>query len=276
MVMVEQSVVQHYTHGALEDTILNGLKALGRAPDEVRLEDLYAIDEFHMGGHQATVDLAAQLDVQTASSVLDVGCGLGGAARFLASRYGCRVVGVDITPEYVTVARALTRLVGLADRVDFQVASGLGLSHGAASFDLATLIHVGMNVPDKRALFAEVHRVLKPGGTFAVYDVMRIGAEELDYPVAWAATPATSFAEEPEAYRRALEETGFAVERERSRGDFALGFFRRMKARLAESGPPPLGLHILMGADAPVKVANMISNLENGRLTPIEMICRSR
>jgi len=271
---IERDVARHYTHGALEQAILNGLKAMGRAPEEIGPEDLAAVDEFHIGGREATADLAERLAPSPGTSLLDIGCGLGGAARFFARRYNCQVTGVDITPEFVEVATMLTRRVNLAERVDHRVASALDLPFEDGRFDAATLLHVGMNIPDKEALCAEVRRVLKPGGAFAIYDIMRTGDGELDYPVPWAATAATSFVAGPETYRQALEAAGFEVAAERDRRDFAVDFFRRMQARVAESGPPPLGLHILMGADAPRKVANMIASLESGRVAPVEMICR--
>src|SRR3546814_3455016 len=115
-------------------------------------------------------------------SLLDIGCGLGGAARHFARACGCTVTGVDLTPEYVAVAEALTRMVGQADRVAFRAGSALDLPFEAASFDAATLLHVGMNIPDKDRLCAEAARVLKPGGVFGVYDGMRVGDGALTFP----------------------------------------------------------------------------------------------
>jgi ubiquinone/menaquinone biosynthesis C-methylase UbiE len=274
--IVEQEVSRHYTHGSLQARVLEGLKAIGRAPDTVRPEDLATIDEFHMGGHQATAELADRLDLKPGAALLDIGSGLGGPARFFARRFGCIVTGVDLTPEYVSVAQDLTRMVSLDDNVSYRVASATALPFADGSFDAATLLHVGMNIPDKDRLCAEAARVLRPGGVFAVYDVMRTGGGEIEFPVAWAAGPQTSFVVEPAGYRRALEAARFTVESERSQRELALAFFARLKARMAESGPPPLGLHILMGADASRKVANLIANLEAGRIAPIEMICRRR
>jgi len=135
------------------------------------------------------------------------------------------------------------------------------------------MLHVGMNIADKATLFAQVKRALRPGGTFGVYDVMRIGPGDLAYPVPWALTPATSFVAADADYRAALRDAGFAVQKERERRAFAIEFFKKMQARVAESGPPPLGLNIAMGADFPHKVRNLLANLENGLLAPIEMIC---
>lgn len=271
---IEEQVVRHWSHGSLEQTIREGLAAMGRDLDSVQPEDLAALDELHMGGHEATIHLADRMAPGPGMTFLDIGSGLGGPARFFARQYGCTVVGVDLTPEYVAVAGMLTRLVGLDDRVTFRVGSATGLPFDSGSFDAATLVHVAMNVPDKDRLYAEAARVLKPGAVFGVYEIMRTGNGALTFPVAWADTAATSFLADPATHRRALEAAGFEVVAEEHRRDPALAFFRRMKARFADSGPPPLGLHTHMGPEAPLKVANMIANLEQGIVAPVEMICR--
>jgi SAM-dependent methyltransferase len=206
--------------------------------------------------------------------VLDIGCGIGGPARFFASRHGCRVLGIDLTPDFVAAGTSLTRRVGLADRVELRVGSALDLPVEEGAFDVATLLHVGMNVPGKYVLCAAAYRALRPGGLFAVYDVMRVGEGELSFPVPWAATAATSFVEPPETYRRALAAAGFAITAERDRRDMALDHIRRRRARAAEGGPPPLGPHLLMGPDASAKVANLAANIERGIVAPIEIIAR--
>src|SRR4051794_37437667 len=161
---LEQEVAGHYTHGGLEGAILAGLRALGRESDDIRPDDLAAIDEFHIGGQSATNELAAQLDLQPGITLLDLGSGLGGPARFFARQYGCQVTGLDITPEYVSVATRLTELVGLSDRAEFRVGSVLELPFVDGSFERATLLHVGMNIPEKERLCRDVYRVLRPGG----------------------------------------------------------------------------------------------------------------
>ncbi|WP_374570714.1 cyclopropane-fatty-acyl-phospholipid synthase family protein [Phenylobacterium sp.] len=272
----ERSVAAHYAHGALEEAILGGLQAAGKDLAHLVPADLSPVDEFHMGGRQATEDVAAQLDLKPGMRLIDIGCGLGGASRYFAETHGCQVSGVDLTEEYVATARALAALVGLQGKVSYEQASALALPFDDAAFDGGYMFHVGMNIADKPALFAEIRRVLKPGAVFAVYDVMaEPGEGEVAYPVAWASSPATSFLADAAGYRRALENAGFAVDATRSRRAFALEFFKAMRARMAANGPPPLGLHIVMGADAGVKSANMAANLERGVIAPTEIFARA-
>jgi ubiquinone/menaquinone biosynthesis C-methylase UbiE len=272
---VEQSVAQHYAHGALETVILQALTAAGKDINNLEPADLAPVDEFHIGGRQATVDFAEQLDVQPGMHLLDIGCGLGGASRYFARERDCRVTGIDLTDEYVSVADALARRVGLAGRVSYRQGSALSLPFGSATFDGVYMLHVGMNIADKAASFAQIRRVLNSDGTFGIYDVMREAGGELAFPVPWAASAETSFVESAATYRRLLENAGFTVQRERSRRNFATDFFRRMRAQAGQSEPPPLGLHILMGPSAPQKVGNMIANLEQGLIAPTEIVCRA-
>lgn len=276
MFAIEETVARHYGRERLQDSILAGIEALGREPETVTETELGDVDEFHIGGREATIDITERLDLGPERHVLDIGCGIGGAARYIAQRHGCRVTGVDLTPEFVAVGERLTALTGLSDRVQFQVANATRLPFPDRHFDRAVLMHVGMNIADKDSLFAETARVLDDGGIFAVYDVMRVGDGDLDYPVPWASGPEFSFVCRPEQYGGALTQAGFDLVGTRNHGAAAADFFRRMKERVAASGPPPLGLHILMGADAPRKVANMIANLQAGRIAPIELICRRR
>jgi ubiquinone/menaquinone biosynthesis C-methylase UbiE len=274
--MPEQAdVSQHYTHGGLTEAIRDGLASLGKAPGTVTVDDLAPVDEFHIGGRKASEDFLDQLGLGADQHVLDVGCGLGGAARFVANRYGSRVTGIDLTSEYVETGQALCKWVGLDQRVVLQQGSALAMPFADSSFDGAYMLHVGMNIEEKEKLAAEVARVLRPDSVFGIYDVMRTGLGELTYPVPWAATADLSAVAEPDWYKNALRRAGFAITAERNRRDFALAFFADLRAKMAAtSGPPPLGLHVLMGKATPEKVQNMIDNTSKGCIAPVELIAR--
>ena len=269
-----ERLAAHYRHGRLLEAVLDGLRAAGRTPDRLAPADMMGTDEFHIGGAEATKELAAQLGLAPGMRVLDIGSGLGGPARQMAG-FGAHVTGVDLSAEYVAVAAELSRRMGLADRVAFRQGDAAAMDLPEGGFDGATLLHVGMNIADKPALFRAVHRAVKPGGFFAVYDVMQVGAGEIAFPVPWSSASETSFVEPPAAYRAALDAAGFRVEAERERGAFARAFFAAMRARMAQAGgPPPVGLHLVMGATAPQKVANMVRLLDEGVIAPVEMIAR--
>lgn len=268
---VEDAVHRHYAKPGIETLILDAFRSVGRDPESLTPDDLSAVDEFHMGGRAATAELAEALQLRAEHHLLDIGSGLGGPARYFARQSGCRVTGVDLTADYVSAAAALTRRVGLAGRVNFKVGSALDLPFEAASFDMATLIHVGMNVADKDRLFAEAARVVKPHGLFGLYDVMRGKPGEIAYPVVWAGGPEVCFLAEPDVYRRALEQAGFVLLEERDRSGLAVEGFRRARARAAQL---PLGLHLLMGPEAATKIANTAANLENGLIAPVMILAR--
>ncbi|MGE0221649.1 MAG: class I SAM-dependent methyltransferase [Acetobacteraceae bacterium] len=272
----EHSVARSYTHGSLEATILGALAASGKDIDRLTIGDLAPVDEFHIGGRQATIDFTSHLTITPTMRLLDIGSGIGGASRYLVHTHGCHVTGIDLTDEYVRVAQALAARVGLHRSVTYRQGSALSLPFAPDSFDGATMLHVGMNIADKAVLFREVRRVLRPGAFFGIYDVMRDGEGDLAFPVPWALGAETSFLETAAMYRRLLEEAGFLVEHERGRRDFAVAFFAQLRARMkAGTDAPSVGLHMLMGPTGPQKIANMVANIDRGLIAPVELIARA-
>jgi len=273
----QQDVAAHYRLPELLSIIRAGLATLGKSPENVTIEDLAPVEEFHIGGRPATKELLDQLHLKPGGHVLDIGCGIGGPARFAASAYGVRVTGIDLTPDYVEAAATLTEWVGLADRVTFRQGSATSMPFTQGSFDAAYMLHVGMNIADKEALCREAARVLKAGSLFAVYDVMLLSEGAIAFPVPWAAHEGLSSVATPDAYKEALQLAGFELLAERNRRDFAIDFFETMRAKNATAGgPPPLGTHLVMGPDAPVKIGNLMESLKAGRLGPCELIARKR
>ena len=268
---IESAVAEHYGRAGLLARILEGLEANGADPSHLRPDDLAPVDEFHIGGRTATEHAVAKMSLRGDGHVLDVGCGIGGAARYIAAQVGCRVSGIDLTPEYIEVARALTERTGLGDKVDFEVASALAMPFQDEAFDAAITFHVAMNIRDRESLYGEIARVMKPGATLCIYDVMRKSGEALAFPVPWAESNQTSHLTTPEEMRALLGGAGFEVQDVEDRTDIALEFFRQSLAAAAD-GPPPLGVHLIMGAGAAEKFRNVLINIEAGRIAPVQMI----
>lgn len=271
----ELTVAQHYTRGGLEGTILRALSQTGHNPDRLQPADLVAVDEFHVGGIEATEDLGTQMNLGTGLQVLDVGSGIGGPARYYAAQYQCKVTGVDLTEEFVQVARSLTRRARLSHLAEFFQSSALNLPFQAETFDRAYMIHVGMNIADKAGVFAEVRRVLKTGGIFAIFDFVRTADGDLAYPLPWASRLDTNFVTDLDTYRDGLRSAGFQIQRERSRRTFGIEFMERMIARAAQKTQPALGLHLLMGDLAPVMIENILAMMKEGLLEPVEILSHS-
>jgi len=265
-------LVGHYGGHGLVAAIDEALAAMGRDPDTITVQDLGPVDEFHVGGRPASLHLLTHLDLDPTAEVLDIGCGLGGTARLLTSGLVASVVGIDLTPSYVEAGRALNERVGLGDRIELSIGSALDLGFDAA-FDAAVMLHVGMNIEDKARLFRQVAAALRPGGRFALYDLMRVGDGEISYPVPWSSEPATSHLAPVADYRAAAEAAGFEVEVVEDRTEAAEAFFERLRAGRGSS-PSPLGLHLVMGPEAPTKVANMIAAVEGGIIAPTELVAR--
>jgi len=261
--------------------INEGLKKVNKFGSE-SADDLAPVDEFHIGGREATVHFIKHLNLQKGDSVLDIGCGLGGAARFVAENYGCHVLGIDITKEYIEVGNHFNSQLGLENHVTLKHGNVLELekmNESCPNHDYAMMLHVGMNIENKQLLFEQVSKQLRKGGKFGIYDVMRVGPKniELDFPVPWATTNATNACDSVDAYIIALQNAGFKVIVNNNRHDFAMNFFNQLQqiqkkqGARNNGGPPPLGLHLIMD-NFPEKMKNLILNLKEERVAPVELI----
>jgi MPBQ/MSBQ methyltransferase len=271
---IDRRVAEHYSRSDLASTILGALQAAGKDVDRLSLEDLAPIDEFHVRGRPATVELAGALGLAPGMRVLDVGSGIGGPSRYVAATYDCQVVGIDLTEEYCRVAALLAERVGVGDRVEYHPGNALAMPFADAEFEVAYTQHVAMNIEDKARLYAEVWRVLKPGGRFGIYDLLQGAGGEVAYPVPWARDASTSFLVAAPELRRLLEAAGFEVLGWRETVAEARQWLEQMKARMAEPDPPPSALRLLLGEDFQAVVQNIVRNLTEDRVRPTEVICR--
>ncbi|MGI9463455.1 MAG: class I SAM-dependent methyltransferase, partial [Aestuariivirgaceae bacterium] len=205
--------------------------------------------------------------------VLDAGCGIGGTARCLAREHGCRVTGLDLTPEYIDVAQTLTELLNLTDKCEYHHGSATEMPFEDASFDAGVSFHAAMNIEDRDRFYGEFARVLRPGAPLCLFDVMKGPAAGMHYPVPWAETETTSFLRSRDETVDFLSNAGFTLSAEENLTGFAKDFFRDVFAKAAQAdGPPPLGLHLLTGANAPEKFSNYAKALEAGQIEPIILV----
>jgi SAM-dependent methyltransferase len=270
---LEQEVATHYAGSDCSRVILDALRAIGKDPDRLSVDDLAPIGEFHVRGREATVELGQALGLGADQHVLDVGSGIGGASRYFAATHGVRVTGIDLTAEYCQLAARFARSTGLEDRLDYRHGSALAMPFADASFDAAYTQHVAMNIADKRALYAEIARVLKPGAPFGVYDLLQGPGGPPIFPAPWADDGATSFLAPPDEMRRLLEKAGFRIEGWRDLNAAGLAYFETVFAQVAQSGPPPLGPHLLL-PDFRARIENVQRGLAEDRLALVEIVCR--
>ncbi|MEM9278001.1 MAG: class I SAM-dependent methyltransferase [Pseudomonadota bacterium] len=273
MTELEEQVTSHYGRNDLLDAILGGLKAQGSDLDHLKPEDLAPVDEFHTAGRATTIKALDLAPISAGMNILDAGCGIGGTSRHLAIERDCHVTGVDLTPEYIEVAAALSERMGLAEKCEFATGNITNLSFPTSSFDGVATFHVAMNIDNRPKLYGELARVLKPGGFLCIFDVMKGPTEGMRYPVPWSEDGTTSFLRSRNEMRELLKTAGFKISAEEGLRDFAMDFFEKVFANAAGAdGPPPLGLHLLTGDNSPEKFANYFEALKDHQIEPVIMI----
>jgi len=269
---VNEAIKTHYTRSDLGNLILGALEKAGKDINRLTPEDLAPVDEFHIRGRAATLELARAARLDSTKRVLDVGSGVGGTSRCLAQAFGCRVTGIDLTDEYCRAAAMLSAKIGLANLVDFLQGDATNLPFDDGSFDVVWTEHVAMNIPDKPQLYREMYRVLKRGGTLAIYDILAGPSGPVLFPVPWARTPDTSFLVRPDELRKLLEGAGFTVSDWSDTTDVARAWFVALAEKIRKEGLPALGFHVLLGTDFQVMAQNQRRNLEEGRIVLAQII----
>jgi len=259
-------ISQHYGSAGLPDRILSALKQAGKNANSLTVEDLAPLDQFHTRGLAATRELITFAGVKPGWRVLDVGSGLGGPARVLASEKNCHVTGVDITKEFCEVATLLSKLTALEHVTEFRHGDATALPLEDGQFDLVLTMQIQMSIENKRRFYAEIFRVLKPGGRFVFQDIMSGPGGEVHLPVPWATRRESSFLMSIDALRETLEEVGFQIETLEDFSEEALAW-RKNQPAAAGLTLPTLGMHVVMGEQYVLMQSNQVRNLEQRRVT---------
>jgi len=267
--MDDEAISKHYGVNGILDSILKGLKYSGKNLQALELNDLSSIDEFHTRGKESTIEIANLAQLQSQHNVLDVGCGLGGSARYIATEFGCSVIGVDLTDEYIDVANKITEFVNLSDKVSFRQANALELPFPSENFDVVWTEHTQMNIADKEKFYSELSRVLKPKGRLVFHDIFGTNNNP-HYPTPWAEHSSMSSLCTQDEARKAIEKSNLVIDEWIDRRKLSMEFFKEMVKKVESSGSPPLGFHLLMGKTAKEKLLNQARNLEENRVTIVQ------
>ena len=268
--MDENAVNDHYGISGILKSILTALESMGKDLNTLEPRDLESIDEFHTRGKESTIEISKLANIQSHYNVLDVGCGLGGSARYIADQFGCSVTGIDLTSEYVEVAKKLTEYVGLDDSVSFKQGSALELPFPSNSFDVLWTEHTQMNISDKEKFYKELSRVLKPNGRLVFHDIFAGEITKPYFPTPWAENESISSLCTQKMAKASIQNSNLEIEKWIDKSSLSLPFFKAMLQKIEQTGPPPLGLHLLMGKTAKTKLLNQVRNLEENRISVVQ------
>lgn len=252
--------------------IADALRKIGKDPARLRIGDgaaLSSIDEFHCLGAEATDDLARLTGLGRGARVLDIGCGLGGPARRLVSVYGCNVVCLDITKPFLEVASEVTSAMGLNHHIQFVHADACQYAPNNQMFDAAWMQVAAANIDDRLSLYRNIHRLLRDGGQFGIFDIFQTFGAKLRYPVPWSDDGSTSALCSEVETVALLSAAGFRCVLHQDVSQRAIGWFYNQWVEAFIEGcrvkHPNIGFSVLLPKWREM-AANQIYNLQSGTI----------
>ena len=276
MSQLDADLTRHYAFTDVEAAVSTALNTLDTEGAELALKDLAALDQFHVGGMDASRSLAQKAGLKAGDRVLDVGGGLGGSARLLAREFGCEVTVLDLMSSYCRVGEMLTERTNLVDRVHFQQGNALDMPFADQSFDVIWTQHSSMNIADKQGLYAQIYRVLRAGGILVMHEVTAGEVQPVQFPVMWARDASMSFLMSPAALQELLIRAGFEVQSWQDTSDESLTWLDERFAAQKQAGGSAnkLGLQLLLGSDLGLLSRGYTQNLRERRVRVIQTVLR--
>ena len=262
-----------WTRGDLYSRINQAMSDSGLNNKKLEIEDLFPIDQYHARGIGATKDLGKRMPITENQKILDVGCGLGGPARYYAKEFKCHITGVDITPSFIEIGNNFNRLTSMSTMVDLYVGNGEKLEFEDEVFDGAYSQHVTMNISDRMKFFSEIYRVLKKGSFFAFTEHGLGPIGNPNFPLPWADNQDMSFLLPPAKTVTILKEIGFINIKLIETGDKYIEGYEKLIQKQPKSEKPTLGIHVIGGSSMHERSINSMRSIKENRTLPFEIVC---
>jgi ubiquinone/menaquinone biosynthesis C-methylase UbiE len=267
----EEAINTQYGQSDLGIKILGVLQREGIDSTKLIQEALAPIEELHLRGRRATLELAQEANINKNLKVLDVGCGIGGSSRTLVSNYGCIVTGIDLCEEFCRAADLINERLGYSDNIDIKQGDALDMPFINSSFDSVFIQHVLMNIENKERLISEVYRLLRPKGRLALNTICAGSVNPIHFPVIWANNPSISFLRSPNNIRQLLVTSGFKELLWRDDTKKVLEEIQTLRSKPPSNKPRPINLGLII-QDTSKKWKNIVRNLKEGRIVVIQGI----
>ncbi len=267
----KKAINDQYGQSDLGTKILTALQSRGIDTTKLIQETLAPFEELHLRGRSSTIELAQEVGLTEKMNVLDIGCGIGGPARTLVSKFGCNVTGIDICDEFCRAADLINERLGYTDKIEIRQGDALDMPFNSNSFDIIFIQHVSMNIKNKERLLSEIYRLVRPNGRLAINTICAGSIEPIHFPVFWANTPSISFLSLPNNLRQIIGENGF---RELSWTDNTkkiIGVIENWKPKEISTKPKPFNIE-LIHTNFREKRRNGTRNLKEGRMVLIQAV----
>jgi len=266
-----EAINNQYGQINLGSKILAALQGEGKDSLENIQESLGRIEELHIRGRKATVELVHKAGLDKNMKVLDVGSGIGGPARTLAFEFGAHVTGLDLCQEYCQAANVINQRLGLSDKIEIYQGNALEMPFDDDSFDFVMIQHVLMNIENKERLFSQVHRVLRPKGLIAIYTICAGDVAEIYFPVVWANDSSINFLLTPKELLQLIKDSGFKVLSWKDDTSKIIEGFQRRKPKKPSNTPRYVNFELVIPNIAE-KSRNIIRNFKEGRIVVFQGI----
>ena len=266
-------IEKFWTRGDLHSRIHQAMSLSGLNKKKLEIEDLFPIDQYHARGIKATVDLGKRMPIRENQNILDIGCGLGGPARYYAKEFKCHITGIDITPSFIEIGNEFNKLTSMSSMVELNVGNGEELVFKNEIFDGAYSQHVTMNISDRIKFFSEAYRVLKKGSFFAFTEHGLGPTGNPIFPLPWADNEDMSFLFPPKETVTILKEIGFINIKLNETGYKDIEGYERLIQKQPKSEKPTLGIHVIGGSSMHERSINSMRSIKENRTLPFEIVC---